>query len=116
MTLRESGLHRVGQGLSADALHRGDVGPVARSEQDGVGGNHSMKEFLLRWTPGRHNDIAGSSVTEGAVVLGPFEPNHISDKRHQCASGISVGGIYRFTWKIVVIILLIMCKVNFTVI
>jgi hypothetical protein len=56
-----------------------------------------MKEFLLSWTPGRHDDIAGSSVTECAVVLRPFEPDHISDKRHQGATGISVGGIYRFT-------------------
>ena len=62
-----------------------------------------MKELLLSWTPGRHDDIAGSSVTECAVVLGPFEPDHISDERHQGATGISVGGIYRFTWKIVVI-------------
>ena len=29
VTFRKSGLHSVGHGLSADALHGGDVGPVA---------------------------------------------------------------------------------------
>ena len=79
------------------------LGSAAGSEQDRARGNHSMKELLLRWTPGRHDHIAGSGVTKGAVVLGPFEPDHISDERHQCATGISVGGIYRFTCKIVLI-------------
>ena len=101
MTLRQSGLHSVGQGLRADALHGGDVGPVARSEQDGTRGDHSMKELLLRWTPRRHDDVAGSSVTIGAVILRPFEPDHISDERHQCAARISITGIYRFTWTVV---------------
>ena len=93
----------MGQGLGADALYRGDVGSVAGSEQDRARGNHSMKELLLRWTPGRHDHIAGSGVTKCAVVLRPFEPDHVSDERHQCATGISVGGIYQFTWKIVLI-------------
>ena len=90
----------MGQGLGADALYRGDVGSAAGSEQDRARGNHSMKELLLRWTPGRHDHIAGSGVTKSTVVLCPFEPDHISDERHQCATGISVGGIYQFTWRI----------------
>ena len=60
-----------------------------------------MKELLLRWTPRRHDDVAGSSVTIGAVVLCPFEPDHISDERHQRAARISITGIYRFTWTLV---------------
>ena len=60
-----------------------------------------MKELLLGWTPGRHDDVAGSGVTIGAVVLRPFEPDHISDERHQRAARISIAGIYSFTWTLV---------------
>ena len=84
-------------GLASNALDGGDVGPVAGSEQDGARGNHSMKELLLRWTPRRHDDVAGSSVTIGAVVLRPFESNHISDERHQRVKRIGFAGINCFT-------------------
>ena len=97
MTLCQSGLHRMGQGLGADALHGGDVGPVAGSKKDGARGDNSMKELLLRGTPGRHDDVAGSSVAIGAVVLRPFQPDHVSDERHQGATGINIAGIHRFT-------------------
>ena len=78
MALRQSGLHRVGRRLVADALHRGDVGPVARAEQDGARGDRPVEKLLLSWIPGGHDHAAGSSATKGAIVLRPFEPNHRS--------------------------------------
>ena len=56
-----------------------------------------MKELLLCGTPGRHDDVAGSSVAIGAVVLRPFQPDHVSDERHQGATGINIAGIHCFT-------------------
>ena len=89
-------------GLASNALDGGDVGPVAGAEKHSAGGDRPVEELLLRWIPGGHDDIAGSGVTKGAVVLGSFEADDISDKRNQGARGISVGGVDRFTWKIVV--------------
>ena len=97
MTLRQSGLHRVGPRLVADALHRGDVGPVARAEQDGARGDRPVEKLLLKWIPRGHDHTASSSATKGAIVLRPFEPNHISDERHQRVKKISFAGIYCFT-------------------
>ena len=97
MALCQSGLDRVGRRLVANALHCGDVGPVARAEQDGARGDRPVEKLLLSWIPGGHDHAAGSSATIAAIVLCPFQPNHISDERHQCVKRISFAGIYCFT-------------------
>ena len=74
MTLGQSGLEGMRLGLAADALDGGDVGPVARAEKHGAGGDRPVDELLLCWIPGGHDDIAGSGVTIGAVVLCSLQP------------------------------------------
>ena len=97
MALCQSGLHGVGLCLVTNALDRGDVGPVAGAEQDGARGDRPVEKLLLRWIPGGHDHSAGSGAAIGAVVLRPFESNHISDERHQRVKRIGFAGINCFT-------------------
>ena len=119
MAISKSSLKGMGLGLAADALDGGDVGPVAGSKQDRARGNHSMKELLLCWIPRGQDDIAGSGVTIGTIVLGSLQPwekenmePRIPDQmlKHQSLTGnISYegdervakerpGGIHKFTF------------------
>ena len=47
--------------------------------------------------PPQHDYIARTCVAVRAVVLRPFEPNHISDKRHQRVEKIGFAGINCFS-------------------
>ena len=51
MALSQSGLEWMRLGLAANALDGGDVGPVARAEEDGAGGDRPVDELLLRRIP-----------------------------------------------------------------
>jgi len=84
-------------GLAADALDGGDVGPVAGSKQDRARGNHSMKELLLCWIPRGQDDIAGSGVTIGTIVLGSLQPGNISYEGDERVAKGRPGGIHKFT-------------------
>ena len=51
MTLGQSGLEGMRVGLAADSLNGGDVGPVARAEKHGAGGDRPVDELLLHRIP-----------------------------------------------------------------